>query len=55
MQNNNEDDISNGLPPQMLSQVKKIKMQEAGKECSVCFNELHKGLIFFFFRKSNNT
>lgn len=51
MQNNNEDDMSNGLPPQMLNQVKKIKMQEAGKECSVCFSELHKGLLYSFIEK----
>ena len=54
MQNNNEEDITNGLPTEMLEKVKRIVMQEAGKECSVCFSELHKGLVLYFWRRSNN-
>lgn len=45
MQEGNEEDPGQGLPSEILKQVKIMKMGKSGKECSVCFNGFKQGKI----------
>lgn len=45
MQESNEEDLREGLPPEILKRVKKMIMGKSGKECSVCYNGFNQGII----------
>lgn len=43
--NQNEEDLNEGLPEDMIRMIKKMIMKKSGQECSVCFNKFCDGKI----------